>query len=71
MQATAAGLAVALGGVIRDVLAGLGERQLLTPALNAPATAYTAVYTLEVVLLLATVAAMAPLLRRAVHPLPT
>jgi BCD family chlorophyll transporter-like MFS transporter len=44
---------------------------LLAPALSAPATAYTAVYTLEVVLLLATVAAMVPLLRRSVQPVPT
>ncbi len=72
VQATAAGVAVALGGIIRDLLASLGERQLLTPALSAPATAYTAVYTLEVVLLLATVAAMLPLLRRrSTQPVPT
>ena len=69
VQATAAGVAVALGGVIRDVLAGLGRSDLV-PALKAPASAYTAVYALEIMLLLATVVAMAPLLRRRNTALP-
>jgi BCD family chlorophyll transporter-like MFS transporter len=66
VQATAAGVAVALGGVLRDVLASLGG------ALHAEsqATPYTAVYSLEIVLLLATVVAMAPLLRRTATAVP-
>ena len=55
VQATAAGVAMALGGVLRDVLAS-GEAQR--------AVGYALVYALEVVLLLATLAAMLPLLRR-------
>jgi BCD family chlorophyll transporter-like MFS transporter len=55
VQATAAGVAMALGGVLRD---------LATIDPTARAEGYAMVYALEVVLLLVTVAAMAPLLRR-------
>ena len=64
VQATAAGLAVATGGILRDLVAGLGERGLLLPALSQPATGYTFVYTLEIVLMCATLVAMAPLIKR-------
>ncbi|MBM3362226.1 MAG: PucC family protein [Betaproteobacteria bacterium] len=53
VQATAAGLAMALGGLMRQVLS---EPLGLTAA-------YTSVYGLELILLAATVAAMAPLAR--------
>ena len=56
VQATAAGVAVAIGGVIRDVASGW---------LSDPASGYMLVYGLEVLLLLAALAAMAPLMRRA------
>jgi BCD family chlorophyll transporter-like MFS transporter len=60
VQATAAGVAVALGGIIRDVVAGItGHR---TAAL---ATGYVSVYGLEILLLCLTLAAMIPLLRPA------
>ena len=72
VQATAAGVAVALGGVMRDVLAGFGHSAShASHALVSPASAYTAVYSLEILLLLATVVAMAPLLRRQAQPVPT
>ena len=67
-QASAAGLAIALGGVIRDVVSSLPVRSYL-----GPATGYVAVYALEILLLLATLICMAPLLRRpsmAVAPAP-
>jgi BCD family chlorophyll transporter-like MFS transporter len=67
-QASAAGLAIALGGVIRDIVSGLPMRSYL-----GPATGYVAVYALEILLLLATLMCMAPLLRRpsvAVAPVP-
>jgi BCD family chlorophyll transporter-like MFS transporter len=57
VQASAAGVAIAMGGIIRDVVArhaGLGA-----------AGGYDAVYGLEMALLLATLLAMVPLLRRA------
>jgi MFS transporter, BCD family, chlorophyll transporter len=68
VQASAAGLAVATGGILRDVVAGLASQGSLTPALSGPATGYTFVYSVEIVLLLATVLAMAPLVRRSGQP---
>jgi BCD family chlorophyll transporter-like MFS transporter len=59
VQATAAGLAIALGGIIRDVIASQ----------STPVMGYTAVYALEVLLLIATIVAMVPLLRRNPSPL--
>ena len=59
VQASAAGVAIALGGIIRDVVAALG------PQTHAGAqTAYNSVYGLEIALLLATLAIMLPLTRR-------
>jgi BCD family chlorophyll transporter-like MFS transporter len=55
VQATAAGLAMAAGGVIRDVAAAWTG--------PGPAGAYAVVYGLEVALLLGTVIAMLPLVR--------
>jgi BCD family chlorophyll transporter-like MFS transporter len=63
VQATAAGIAIALGGVVRDVMAGLGRADALGPGLATPAGPYTVVYCIEVLLLLATIFAMVPLLR--------
>jgi BCD family chlorophyll transporter-like MFS transporter len=63
VQATAAGVAVGLGGVLRDVMAAL-----LARGAHGDATSYIVVYSIEVALLLATLAAMAPLLRRSVAP---
>jgi len=62
VQATSAGVAVALGGVLRDSVA----------LATTPVSAYATVYSIEIVLLLATAMAMAPLLRRrTTQPLPT
>ncbi len=58
-QASAAGLAIALGGIIRDVVSNLSMNVYF-----GPATGYICVYALEIVLLLATLICMAPLLRR-------
>ncbi|MCC7051641.1 MAG: PucC family protein [Gemmatimonadaceae bacterium] len=67
VQASAAGLAVAFGGVARDVMNGLQSRSVLGFSLDGPATAYTFVYSLEIVLLVVALVAMAPLIRRAPH----
>ena len=64
VQATAAGVAVALGGIGRDLVQVLAERHWLPASWSGPATGYIAVYSLEVLLLLATLLAMAPLIRR-------
>ena len=62
-QASAAGLAIALGGIIRDVVAGFVAQDGFGAAL-----AYDAVYGLEIVLLLVTLVTVLPLLRpQAVH----
>jgi BCD family chlorophyll transporter-like MFS transporter len=54
--------AVALGGILRDVVQALVvDAGLLGPDLARPAVAYAAVYALEILLLLATVAVMASL----------
>jgi BCD family chlorophyll transporter-like MFS transporter len=59
VQASAAGVAIAMGGIIRDVVA----RHAAHDGLGA-AAGYDAVYGLEIALLLATLLAMVPLLRR-------
>ncbi len=67
VQATAAGVAVALGGIGRDLVQALASADALPATWTGPATGYIAVYSLEVLLLLATLAAMAPLIRRTGH----
>jgi BCD family chlorophyll transporter-like MFS transporter len=62
-QASAAGLAIALGGIIRDGVSGLAARGLLGPALNDEVTGYSVVYHLEILLLFATLVAIGPLVR--------
>jgi BCD family chlorophyll transporter-like MFS transporter len=66
VQASAAGVAVALGGIIRDVVAHLNthEGSLAAARLAASVRGYTFVYTTEIVMLFATMIAMAPLIRR-------
>ena len=53
VQASAAGIAITLGGVIRDVVA----------AHTSSLTGYSAVYFLEIILLVATIVAMIPLIK--------
>jgi len=60
-QASAAGVAIALGGIIRDLVAATGAAGRL-----GPAAGYMAVYGLEIILLVITLLAMLPLMRRAV-----
>jgi BCD family chlorophyll transporter-like MFS transporter len=61
VQATAAGLAVALGGGLRDLIGGLATSGALGSALTSPVTGYAFVYQIEVVLLFATLVAIGPL----------
>lgn len=63
VQATATGVAIALGGGIRDVVASLSAQGLLGPALTGPATGYGFVYNIEIALLFATLVAIGPLVR--------
>jgi BCD family chlorophyll transporter-like MFS transporter len=63
VQATAAGVAVAFGGALRDVVDGLASRGLIGEALTGPSVGYEAVYLLEVLLLFATLVVIGPLAR--------
>lgn len=64
-QATAAGCAMAMGGLLRDAVAHRAESGGLGDVLATPATGYAAVYLLEIALLFATLAAIGPLVRTA------
>ena len=63
VQATASGLAMATGGFLRDMIAGLASSGALGPALNTPATAYSFVYHIEVYMLFVVLIALGPLVR--------
>ncbi|MDX2264183.1 MAG: BCD family MFS transporter [Hyphomicrobiales bacterium] len=64
VNATAAGVAIALGGALRDGVAHLAETGALGPALTGPSAGYIVVYHIELGLLFATLAAIGPLVRR-------
>ncbi|ACI99499.1 BCD family MFS transporter [Rhodospirillum centenum] len=63
VQATASGVAIALGGALRDLVTGFASQGLLGPALTGPAVGYGVVYHIELALLVATLIAMGPLVR--------
>jgi BCD family chlorophyll transporter-like MFS transporter len=63
VQATGAGLAIALGGIIRDLINALAVRKMLGESLVGPATGYISVYLIEIILLVVTVLAMLPLIK--------
>ena len=67
VNATAAGLAIATGGALRDFVSGLAAQDALGPALTGPVTGYGVVYHLEILLLFATMVAVGPLIARPVH----
>lgn len=63
VQASAAGLAIAVGGIVRDTIAVLGKAGALGSAFNAPSAAYGFVYHIEILLLFTTLVALGPLVR--------
>jgi len=63
VQAMSAGLAIALGGAVRDGVTSLAVHGSLGPALKAASTGYGAVYQIEIILLFATLMAIGPLVR--------
>jgi len=69
-QASAAGAAIACGGLIRDAVASLTESGLFGAAMTGPAAGYIAVYQIEIVLLFATLVAVGPLVRGAARSNP-
>ena len=62
-QATAAGLAIGLSGVVNDLGSSLAMRGVFGEALANPVTGYTLVYSIEVILLFATLVSIGPLVR--------
>lgn len=66
VQATAAGVAIALGGAIRDIVSAMAENGSLGPALDGPVVGYGSVYYLEIILLFATLVAIGPLVSKRV-----
>ncbi len=63
VQATAAGGAIALGGLLRDTVGHLAASGALGPALTDPSIGYSVVYHLEILLLFAALVAIGPLVR--------
>ncbi len=63
VQATCAGLAIAAGGALRDLVASFAARGALGEVLATPATGYAVVYHVEMLLLFTTLIAIGPLVR--------
>ena len=68
VQATAGGLAIAIGGGLRDVVSALAGSGALGSALTSPSIGYSFVYHLEILLLFATLVALGPLVRASALP---
>ncbi len=68
VQATAAGAAMALGGVVRDLVAHLAASGWLGETLASPATGYSVVFHVEIYLLFVVMVALGPLARRGSRP---
>ena len=71
VQATCTGLAIALGAFARDLVSSAGTAGDLGSVLSGPVTGYAFVYCFEIILLVATLIALGPLVRRvAPDPVP-
>ena len=66
-QASAAGVGIALGGLLRDAISTVALSGALGEALNSPAVGYSVVYHLEIALLFVALAALGPLTSVANH----
>ncbi|NNK79226.1 MAG: PucC family protein [Litoreibacter sp.] len=62
-QATAAGLGVAIGGSVRDIINAAALQGNLGEALASPSTGYSVVYHVEIALLFLTLIVLGPLVR--------
>ncbi|MEM7613534.1 MAG: MFS transporter [Pseudomonadota bacterium] len=69
-QATAAGVGIALGGMIRDAVGSLAMTGALGPGMAEPYIGYTMVYHIEIGLLFITLIAIGPLVRTGRVPQP-
>ncbi|MEE4208988.1 MAG: BCD family MFS transporter [Parvularcula sp.] len=68
VQASCTGIAIAIGGAVRDVVSFLADQQALGPALTSATPAYDAVYITEIVLLFAALAVIGPLAKHSPDP---
>ena len=66
VQACSGGLAIGLGGALRDGVTALASRGLLGDAMSGPGIGYSVVYHIEIALLFATLVALGPLVRRGI-----
>jgi BCD family chlorophyll transporter-like MFS transporter len=70
VDASAAGLAVAAGGLLKDFVTRIAAHGGLGDGLASAAAGYGVVYHLEILLLFATLVALGPLVRRTRAPSP-
>ncbi|MEL7480496.1 MAG: PucC family protein [Pseudomonadota bacterium] len=68
VQATAAGAALALGGIIRDAMELAASTSIFGPAFTGKAIGYTTVYHIEIFLLFATLVVLGPLVQHTPEP---
>ena len=66
--ATAAGVGVLLGGIVKDVVASVARTGVLGEGMNVPAIGYSTVYHMEIGLLFLTLVVLGPLVRRQPRP---
>lgn len=62
-QATAGGIAIAAGGVLRDVISSIASHGTFGEGMMLPSVGYSFVYHIEIFLLFATLAAIGPLVK--------
>jgi BCD family chlorophyll transporter-like MFS transporter len=70
VQATAGGIAIAMGGALRDIVTSLASQGSLGTALSEASVGYSVVYHLEIALLFATLVVIGPLVRTSVESNP-
>jgi BCD family chlorophyll transporter-like MFS transporter len=68
VQATAAGVSIAVGGALRDVVTSMASQGMLGTGLSDPSVGYSVVYHLEIALMFAALIAIGPLVRMSVEP---
>lgn len=62
VQATAMGVAIALGGAIKNIVSGLATEGVFGPAFTSPVFGYGFVYSIEILLLITTLIVILPLI---------
>jgi BCD family chlorophyll transporter-like MFS transporter len=67
VQASAAGIGIALGGLVRDVISALAANGTLGPAMAGPSVGYSVVYHIEIALLFCSLVALGPLASRRIR----